>query len=252
MTLNVAVDVNNPNVVSKELVLDLFEPESASSKNSDRRDVEKFIHRVFSRAYGADLNHYLPRLMSLRNPDNRVIAALGMREASSGPLFLETYLDSPVEHVISRLSDTLTTRKQIMEVGNLASMHRGGLRNLIIALTSYLRGAGSEWVVFTAVPAVRNAFEALDLPLYTLAVADKSRLDEKERAKLCGSVANNPDTGSEQEAQGTGLGSSPHTENAWLIDPSAPVGSSRSGSPCTRAASAGGTSSTRSMSPARS
>ncbi|WP_455374591.1 thermostable hemolysin [Kaarinaea lacus] len=182
MTLNVAVDVNKPNVVSKELVLDLFEPESSSSKNSDRRDVETFIHRVFSRAYDADLNHYLPRLMSLRNPDNRVIAALGMREASSGPLFLETYLDSPVEHVISRLSDTLTTRRQIMEVGNLASMHRGGLRNLIIALTSYLRGAGSEWVVFTAVPAVRNAFEALDLPLYTLAVADKSRLDEKERA----------------------------------------------------------------------
>jgi len=183
MTLNVAVDVNNPHVVSRELALDLFEPESVSSKISDRHDVEKFIHRVFSRAYDADLNHYLPRLMSLRNSNNRVIAALGMREASSGPLFLETYLDSPVEHVISRLGGTLTTRRQIMEVGNLASMHRGGLRNLIIALTSYLRGAGSEWVVFTAVPAVRNAFEALDLPLYTLAVADKSRLDEKEQVK---------------------------------------------------------------------
>lgn len=181
MALNEAVDYRSTGVSHPELVLDLYEANNPSRRAIDREDVEKFIYRVFARAYQADLNHYLPRLMALHN-NQQVIAALGMREASSGPLFLEQYLDLPVEQTIAQLCKAETTREHIMEIGNLASVHRGGLRNLIVALTSYLRGAGADWVVFTAVPAVRKAFEALDLPLHTLAVAEKTRLDENEQA----------------------------------------------------------------------
>jgi hypothetical protein len=182
MSFNRAVDCNERQAVNNDLILDLFESNTPARRNVDRHDVEHFIHQVFARAYDADLNHYLPRLMSLRK-NNRIISALGIREASNGPLFLETYLDYPVEQLISKLDETDISRDQIVEIGNLASMHRSGLRNLIIALTSYLRGAGSEWVVFTAVPAVRNAFATLNLPLYTLAVADKSRLEKQEQEK---------------------------------------------------------------------
>jgi hypothetical protein len=166
----------NDHDTSNDLILGLYEPGMDS-----RRDVEHFIHRVFSRAYNADLNHYLPRLMALRGRNNRMVSALGMREASSGHLFLENYLDSPIEKVISQLDNDDVTRDQIMEVGNLASVHRGGLRQLIVALTSYLSGAGSEWVVFTAVPAVRKAFAAMDLTLHPLAIADKSCLTKEEQ-----------------------------------------------------------------------
>ena len=167
----------NDHDTTNDLILGLYESETES-----RRDVEHFIHRVFSRAYNADLNHYLPRLMALRGKNNRMVAALGMREASSGHLFLENYLDSPIEKVISQLDNSDVSRDRIMEVGNLASVHRGGLRQLIVALTSYLSGVGSEWVVFTAVPAVRNAFAAMDLTLHPLAVADKSCLTKDEQA----------------------------------------------------------------------
>jgi len=183
MNLKRAVDHYEQNNANSELTLELYEQHNPARRNIDRCDVEKFIHRVFTRAYSADLNHYLPRLMALRDNSNRMIAALGMREASSGPLFLETYLDTSIEDAIAELCNETVTRSQIMEVGNLASIHRGGLRNLIIALTSYLRGCGTKWVVFTAVPAVRNAFEALDLPLHTIALADKSRLDEQEQIR---------------------------------------------------------------------
>ena len=183
MNLKRAVDLHDQNNASSDLTLELYEQINPARRNIDRYDVEKFIHCVFSRAYNADLNHYLPRLMALRNRNNRMVAALGMREASSGSLFLETYLDTSIENAISSLCNENVKRSQIMEVGNLASIHRGGLRNLIIALTSYLRGNGSEWVVFTAVPAVRNAFAALDLPLHTIALADKSRLDEEEQTR---------------------------------------------------------------------
>ncbi|WP_455201508.1 thermostable hemolysin [Kaarinaea lacus] len=162
---------------NKALLLKLYDADTGS-----RKQVENFIHHVFARAYNADLNHYLPRLMALHGKDNRVIAGLGMQHASTGRLFLETYLQHPVEDVISQLSGTRVSRNCIMEVGNLASVHRGGLRQLIVALTSYLSGAGIEWVVFTAVPAVRNAFAALDLNLHPVAAADKSCLDQLEQA----------------------------------------------------------------------
>lgn len=181
MNLKRAVDRDESHNANNELILELFEQRNPARRDIDRYDVEKFIYQVFVRAYDADLNHFLPRLMALRNNNNRMIAALGMREATDEPLFLESYLDTPVEKLISGLCDTDVSRAQIMEVGNLASIHRGGLRNLIIALTSYLRGNGSEWVVFTAVPAVRNAFEALELPLHALAPADKSRLEKSEQ-----------------------------------------------------------------------
>jgi hypothetical protein len=80
------------------------------------------------------------------------------------------------------LAGSAVVRHHVVEIGNLSSVHHGGLSKLIIALTAYLSGAGTEWVVFTAVPAVRKAFAALDLNLQTLADADKSRLDENEQA----------------------------------------------------------------------
>ncbi|MGD8568322.1 MAG: thermostable hemolysin [Gammaproteobacteria bacterium] len=161
---------------SSDFLLRLFEEHTSS-----RRDVEQFIHHVFARAYGADIRHVLPRLMALSSRKGRLLAALGMQEATAGSLFLEQYLDAPVEYAISQLDGSVVVRDQVVEIGNLASVHHGGLSKLIIALTAYLSGAGTDWVVFTAVPAVRNAFAALDLTLHTLADADKSCLDETEQ-----------------------------------------------------------------------
>jgi hypothetical protein len=175
MKLTSTLGLNNQRT-GCDLKLDLYDPDTQS-----RLRVEQFIHQVFAKAYNADLNQFLPRLMALHGKHDRVVAALGMREAVNGPLFLETYLDEPIEAAVSRLQGTSVARAQIMEVGNLASVQRGGLRQLIIALTSYLHGVGSEWVVFTAVPAVRKAFAAMDLTLHPLGVANKSRLNAGEQ-----------------------------------------------------------------------
>ena len=143
-----------------------------------RPAVESFIHDVFAHAYGAKVNQFLPQLLSLQTSDGKVQAALGIRSADTGKLFLETYLDEPVEHRLARELGTTVSRHKVVEVGNLASSHRGGLRNLIVALTAYLSGADTEWAVFTAVSAVRKAFAGMNIPLYTLAAADKSRLGD--------------------------------------------------------------------------
>lgn len=145
-----------------------------------RTQAEQFIHEVFAHAYGAHVQHFLPALLALQSEQDQLLAALGMRMAGDGPLFLENYFDGPIEERLAQVTGEAANRSHIIELGNLASVHRGGLRLLIIALTSFLKGAGAEWVVFTAVPVVLRAFAALNLTLYPLGPADKSRLGREQ------------------------------------------------------------------------
>lgn len=143
---------------------------------SGRQALQEFIYDTFRRTYGANVQHYLPRLMSLTNHKDELIAAVGFHAAQNEPLFLEQYLDNPIENVISESVGYNIQRGKIMEVGNLAVATAGGARGLIIALTSYIKGAGFDWVVFTAVPSLINSFKKLGLEIIPLAEARKDLL----------------------------------------------------------------------------
>lgn len=146
------------------------------AENEPRRsDIEHFIQVVFKRAYGAKIHHFLPYLLSMQQ-DDKLVAALGIRPAKEQRLFLETYLDAPIENTLAEKTRCPIDRSRIVEVGNLASVHGGGARALIITLTAYLKGAGYEWAVFTATPKVRNNFARLGIQLIPLINADKTRL----------------------------------------------------------------------------
>lgn len=150
-----------------------------------RAEQEAFIAATFARAYGARVQRFMPFLMGLRGEDGELLAALGLREGASERLFLEHYLDAPVEQVLSAALSgfgAAVGREHLVEVGNLAAQGPGGARWLIIALTGYLQGAGQQWVAFTATPALRNSFRRLGLRLIHLGVASRERLPAKERA----------------------------------------------------------------------
>jgi len=148
---------------------------------NERPEIEAFIRNGFDRAYRARINHFMPRLMSLRR-DSRLTAACGLRSAAAEPLFLEIYLDQPVEDALAAASGHPLSRNSIIEVGNLVVARAGEARRLIIHLTHHLAIAGADWVVFTAVPALRNSFTRLGIPLLLLAAADSTRLDAAARA----------------------------------------------------------------------
>ena len=149
--------------------------------SAERPEIESFIRRGFERAYRARITRFMPRLMALRRGSS-LAAACGLRSAATRPLFLETYLDRPIETALSAAAGRPIARSSIIEVGNLVVARAGGARRLIVHLTHYLGAAGADWVVFTAVPALRNNFTRLGIPLETLGAADSSRLDEAERA----------------------------------------------------------------------
>jgi len=145
-----------------------------------RRDVERFIHQSFARSYGADVRHFLPRLLSLHRDDASLLAAFGTRPAAAGRLFLETYLDQPIQRVLSDRLGTAIRRDQVVEVGNLAAQP-GSTRLMIAALTALLYGEGFRWVVFTGAPQLHNSFLRLGLEPLVLGPADKKRLPAADR-----------------------------------------------------------------------
>jgi len=154
-------------------------------QNTQRALLEKFIHDVYAEQYAADIQNFMPVLMGLHATTGSYLAALGLRLANEGPLFLEQYLDQPIENILSTASHyelNEISRTSIVEVGNLAAHHAGGTRWLIIALTAYLQGAGYDWVTFTSVPSLRNSFRKLGLKLFTLGSAEKCRLPVTEQA----------------------------------------------------------------------
>jgi len=148
-----------------------------------RATAEGFIHAQYARAYEADVQHFLPRLMCLHDESGHLRGALGFRRARGEQLFLENYLDVPVERALHGVTHQAIERFSLVEVGNLAVASAGGARWLIVALTSYLKAAGYDWAVFTAVTALRNAFERLGVQLAALAPATATRLSEAERVR---------------------------------------------------------------------
>ena len=145
-----------------------------------RPAVECFIRDGFRQAYKARIDACLPTLMALHR-NRELIAACGLNHAAASRLFLEVYLDAPVERVLADVSHEPVARHSIVEVGNLTVARPGFARQLIVHLTDHLHTHGPAWVVFSAVPQLRNNFLRLGIPLLHLAIADRGRLPPDAR-----------------------------------------------------------------------
>src|ERR1039457_3966979 len=99
--------------------------------------VQRFISERFAATYGAQVISFMPRLFSLRGKQRELIGALGLRSAHE-TLFLERYLDSPVETAISNLVGTAVERHHVVEVGQFTGISAGSARTMIRHLTNRL------------------------------------------------------------------------------------------------------------------
>ena len=145
-----------------------------------RQEAESFIRGVFHRHHEAFVRAFAPNLLLLEQQE-RVIAAVGWRGADQEPLFLEHYLDEPVEILMERLTGQVFSRERVVEVGHLASEKPGGSVQVIVSLARHLACEGYEWVVFTATRELVRIFTKLGLPLLALAKADPARLGAQAR-----------------------------------------------------------------------
>jgi hypothetical protein len=146
-----------------------------------RRELEAFIAASFLDSYGAEVSHFCDVLLGCRDGDGRWVAALGYTLAADGPVFLEQYLDAPIEAALGGRAGAPVARADIVEVGNLASSHPGAARALIVSTTRHLHAQGLRWVAFTATVSLLNSFTRLRLQPQVLAVADPARLADAGR-----------------------------------------------------------------------
>ena len=149
-----------------------------------RSEVESFIRGIFARHYGAEVTSFAPNLLLLEDRE-RIVAAAGWRDAGKDALFLERYLDMPIEQAMAQLANQSVARDYIVEVGNLAADKPGSSLQLILALASHLDLLGYEWVVFTATQELIGIFARLGLPLLALSKADPACLGEDAHAWGC-------------------------------------------------------------------
>jgi hypothetical protein len=123
----------------------------------------------------------MPNLLGCIGEDDQPLAVLGYRSAAAGPLFLEQYLDSPIEQMLRSRGDAVGSaarldRHRIVEVGNFASRDRAATLELLQQLPGFLAREGFDWLVFTGTPQVCALVAGFGAPLLDLGKADPARL----------------------------------------------------------------------------
>ena len=136
-----------------------------------RREVEALVRRVYAARYQAAVHHFAPTLVSIVR-DARVVAAAGYRRAADEALFLERYLQAPVESLLLARTGRVARREQIFEVGHLAAVRPGAGRKLVLQLCSHLVEQGCEWVVATLTSELRQLFVRAGVEPLLLGIAD--------------------------------------------------------------------------------
>jgi hypothetical protein len=159
---------------------------------ADRHEIEQFIHDVFAKTYNANVQNFMPHLVSLRDENGDLVAAFGLRKANESPLFLEQYLDAPVENVLSRRFNTTLDRTQITEIGNLAVSNPRNAGVLIAHVIQHSLDLGIEWAVATAHHSLQNGLVKAGRDVYAIQAADPAQLNPTELASWGSYYHNSP------------------------------------------------------------
>jgi hypothetical protein len=148
-----------------------------------RAQLEAFVAQRFAEVHGAQVCSFLPNLLAMRDPHGALRCALGYRSAGGAALYLEQYLDLPVEQAITealaRRGDApagAVERSAVVEVGNLAGRGCRAALHMVARLPRYLMSHGYRWVTFTATERVRAVLASFDAPLLDLGPARPDRL----------------------------------------------------------------------------
>jgi hypothetical protein len=155
---------------------------TVTKQSACRNEVEAFIHAVFKVTYGANVTEFMPTLVALRDNNGVLMAAFGMRSAAQEKLFLEQYIDKPIEQLLSEKLGKSVGRHAITCIGNLAVSNPRNAGVLIAHIIQYSLNIGIEWCVATAHHSLQNGLIKGGRDVYPLHIADKQRLPINEQA----------------------------------------------------------------------
>ena len=131
--------------------------------------VRQLIADRYSAVHGAQPSIDYPDYCTIVEPDGP-LAALGYRRAADGPLFLESYLDVPVEAVLARRLGRRVDRSTVVEIGDHASARPQATLRLW-AKAAELLAEEAELAVAVLTAPLRRMFGRVGVPVVEIAPA---------------------------------------------------------------------------------
>lgn len=139
-------------------------------------DLELISNR-YQEVFGANLSPSFAAYLSYKR-GAMPTAALGFGRAGDQPLFLERYLDAPIEILVRRAFGQAIERSQIIEIGNFAATSPYAMIALWGTAANNLAST-SEIAVATLTQPLRKIFRRIGVPIIELAPARPHRLGEQ-------------------------------------------------------------------------
>jgi hypothetical protein len=136
----------------------------------------QLIERRYAHVHGASPEATYRHFCVIGAGNDGPSAALGFRLAADEPLFLEMYLDEPIEGVVSRALNMPFRREQIVEIGAHASERSRATIALWAQTARHLAGFAEVAVAVLTEP-LRNMFGRLEIPIHEICDAEPQRLD---------------------------------------------------------------------------
>ena len=149
---------------------------AADNCSHERAELEAFVGDAFARKHDATIASFMPTLLSFRDSAGMLRGAVGLRSAGDEALYLENYLDRPIESAIESATGHRVDRRNVVEVGNLASANCRTAVKMVALLPAHLLAGDFRWIVFTATSVVREILLGFGAPLVELAHAESARV----------------------------------------------------------------------------
>jgi Thermostable hemolysin len=143
---------------------------------------KRFIEARYLDMFGSNAPVRYPHLLVLSDNQGNTAAALGIRRASEGPLFLEQYLDVPAEQAIEQATGDAPSRAGIVELGSFAADSSRTATYLITAMAAYMQHQSFSHALVTSTGRLRRLFALFGFDLRSLGDARKDALPDGGKA----------------------------------------------------------------------
>ena len=140
-----------------------------------RTELESRIRAGFGQHFQACIEGFMPQLAVYRHP-NGAEGVIGIRDAATERLFLESYLDRPIELAVSQCAGSSVQRGQIAEVGQFVISNRETVADFFRDLVPFLQSQGFDWVCFTGTNKIRALLKRIGFAGRPLAHASRDRI----------------------------------------------------------------------------
>lgn len=145
----------------------------------DIRRIGRRTRAAYRCAFGANIEPVFDRYLELGIPPATL--TLGFSTASDAPLFLEQYIDKPVQQVLAQRTRRPVDRRRIIELGHLVGDGDNQLRRLIPALACWTDQQAAHFVVIVLTDRIAQRLTELGVRLMHLADARAERVADHLR-----------------------------------------------------------------------